>query len=130
MQNTVCENQNQLRKQIRSAWSQPFSQANAVIIKTGDRFNVASALRLFANELGARFIILDIYRDLSEEQSELLGRRGPRLVLISGLDTMTEAAAAQLPTAINAGGKALPIFVQECANDAEPDQNVDVDRAA
>lgn len=119
MRSTICENQNQLRKQVRAAWNEPFSIENAIIVKTSDRFEVASSLRMFANELGARFIVLDLEGHLSEEQSELLGRRGPRIVLLSGLDTLGTDDLQELPAAINAGGKALPVIVwlQEPAND-------------
>ncbi len=112
------ENENQLRQIVKAAWGKPFSIAHALIVKATDRYELAKSLRMFSSELGARFIVLDIEGDaLSAEQLELLNRKGPRIILVTGLEHLSEEEISKFPDAINAGGRAMPIFpaIEEAA---------------
>ncbi|AXK43934.1 hypothetical protein [Erythrobacter aureus] len=105
------ENENQLRQLVKAAWGKPFSLGHALIVKSSNLEELAASFRKFASELGARFIALDIEGDtLPDDQVELLKRKGPRIVLISGLENLSEAELAKFPDAINAGGRAMPVF--------------------
>ena len=106
-----CENLNQLRLAVRTAWNKPHDIKNAMILKFRDRFETVSALRTFATELGARAIILDIQGSLTDEQRELLNRRGPRIVVIADFEKMPKEERPAFPAAINTGGRAFPIFL-------------------
>lgn len=115
------ENENQLRQLVKAAWGQPFSIGHALIVKGHDRFELAASFRKFASELGARFVVLDIEGEaLPADQVELLSRKGPRIVFITGLEHLSEDELAKFPETINAGGRAMPVFpvIEEAA---EPD---------
>lgn len=113
MKSHVSENMNQFRLRVREAWNQPYNPAYAMVVRTNDRMEAVSALRTFATELGARTIILDIDKVVDDEQRQLLARKGPRLVIMSGLDTMSPDDRSQLRDLINAGGQALPVVIWE-----------------
>lgn len=113
-------NQSQFRQKIRKIWNSNYGREYALILKTNDRFETVASLRTFATELGARAIILDIDQKLADEQIELLRRPGPRIVVITGIETMTPGDAKTLPDAINVGGHALPVIV--CLEEASTEE--------
>lgn len=119
---TTYENQNQLRLAVREAWNKPFSMEHAIILHAADQDEINHAFRMFASELGARFITLPLEKELTQQQVELLERKGPRIVLMTGLETLPPSELQALPQAINRGGRALPVIfwhreASEVAND-------------
>jgi hypothetical protein len=104
-------NQYQLRQTIRAAWNEPFNPQYAMILKVTDRFEAVASLRTFATELGARAIILDIDGELSDDQIQLLKRKGPRIVIMVGIETLKPDAAGKLSEMINSGGRAMPVIL-------------------
>lgn len=117
----------QFRQKVRAAWTQDFNIKYAMILKTSDRFETISSLKTFATELGARAIILEIDGELDEQQIDFLKRKGPRIVIIIGIETMPPEAAAALPAMINAGGRAMPVILwivpeEEAETESNEDQ--------
>lgn len=104
-------NSYQFRQMVRAAWNEPFNPNYAMILKISDRFETIAALRTFATELGARAIILDIEGDLTPDQIKMLDRKGPRIVIIVGIETLPAPTAGKLSAMINSGGRAMPVIL-------------------
>lgn len=116
----------QFRQLIRAAWAEPFNINYAMILKVPDRFEAIASLRTFATELGARAILLDIEKELNAEQIQMLDRKGPRIAIITGIESLTPDAAAALANQINSGGRAMPVilWIEEPQEDEEPADDV------
>src|SRR3546814_2349997 len=94
-------NSYQLRQTIRAAWHEPYNPQYAMILKVPERFEAIASLRTFATELGARAIVLDIEGELSADQILQLKRKGPRIAIIIGIETMLPDKSASLSEMIN-----------------------------
>lgn len=117
------QNQYQLRQHVKAEWSKPHSINYAMIVRSRNIAETIHNFKMFASELGARFILLKLEGSLLPDHLIQLQRKGPRLVLIDGIETLPAAALAALPTDINAGGRAFPVILW---ND-EPTTNADVE---
>src|SRR3546814_20728826 len=82
-----------------------------MILKVPERFEAIASLRTFATELGARAIVLDIEGELSADQILQLKRKGPRIAIIIGIETMLPDKSASLSEMINSGGRAMPVIL-------------------
>lgn len=119
-------NSYQLRQTIRAAWHEPYNPQYAMILKVPERFEAIASLRTFATELGARAIVLDIEGELSADQILQLKRKGPRIAIIIGIETMLPDKSASLSEMINSGGRAMPVILWiEASEETNGDERLD-----
>src|SRR3546814_14727438 len=95
-------------------------------LKVPERFEAIASLRTFATELGARAIVLDIEGELSADQILQLQRKGPRIAIIIGIETMLPDKSASPSEMINSGGRAMPVILCiEASDEHNGDERLD-----
>src|SRR3546814_7226947 len=89
-------NSYQLRQTIRAAWHGPYNPQYAMILNVRERFEPIATLRTFATALGARAIVWDIEGELRSVQILQLTRKGARIAIRIGIETMLTENSASL----------------------------------